>query len=67
MKEGILYLEIIRQWDDRSAGIASKTSCPEGTTMRVKEPIAFSGLTTKNQVLWRADFVKAEEIVKRVA
>ena len=67
MKEGILHLQMIRKWDDRSASLASKTSSPQGTTMRVRESTPFSGLTTEYQILWRADFVKADEIVKGVA
>ena len=66
-KAGILHLQIIRQWDHHSGTLASKTSFAKGTTMRVKEPMPFSGLTTEYQVLWRADFMRAGEIIKSVA
>jgi hypothetical protein len=66
-KGGFLHLQMIRQWDDRSASLASKTSCPKGITMRTKDPMPFSGLTTEYRVLWREDFVRAGEIVKSVA
>jgi hypothetical protein len=64
---GFVHAGTIRQWKDRKASVGCKVVYPNGSELLIRDAATIAGLTTDHQVLCRADFVKAGQVIKSMA